>query len=167
MINFSAIVLVALAHIAAGAVANFSTVTLAPNDPTVLRIKVNESIKLTTAVTNKTSSSFYIFEIHTRDRELKLADDEVSEVRGLRGRVKAGSNSQAANQTSSRSNSRTLPEVLTLASLCFPPPRATSPSRPTPSSSIPYKSNSFIRSMSPSSLWSGSTQKALRSLGYA
>ena len=161
MVNFSAIVLVALAHIAAGAVANFSTVTLAPNDPTVLRIKVNESIKLTTAVTNKTISSFYIFEIHTRDRELKLADDEVSEIKAV------GSNTQGANQPSSRSNSRTLPLALTLASRCFPPPRATSPSRPTPSSSIPYRSNSFIRLMSPSSQWSGSTQKALRSLGYA
>ena len=76
MIRVAGIVLVALAHIAVGA--NFSTVTLAPNDPQVLRIKVNESIKLTTKVTDNTPSSFYIFEIHTRDRELKLADGLVS-----------------------------------------------------------------------------------------
>ena len=76
MINVVGIVVVALAHLAAGA--NFRTVTLAPNDPTVLHIKVNKSIKLTTKVTDNTGSSFYIFEIHTRDRELKLADKLVS-----------------------------------------------------------------------------------------
>ena len=74
--SVAGIFVVALAHLAAAA--DFSTVILAPNDPQVLYIKVNESIKLTTNVTDKTRSSFYIFEIHTRDRELKLADEMVS-----------------------------------------------------------------------------------------
>ena len=76
MKSVAGIVVVALAHLAAAA--DFSTVVLAPNDPQVLYIKVNESIKLTTNVTDKTRSSFYIFEIHTRDRKLKLAEDLVS-----------------------------------------------------------------------------------------
>ena len=79
MISIAGIFVLALVHLVrlvAGA--DFSTVTLAPNDPQVLYIRVNETIKLTTNVTDKTRSSFYIFEIHTRDRELKLAEDLVS-----------------------------------------------------------------------------------------
>ena len=76
MIGLAGIIVVALAHLATGT--NVTTVTLAPSDPTVLHIRVNETIKLTTQVTDKTRSSFYIFEIHTRDRVLKLANETVS-----------------------------------------------------------------------------------------